>query len=42
MLDLDHFKTVNDNHGHAMGDDVLRTVSREILDMITASIPCEA
>ncbi len=34
MLDLDHFKTVNDNHGHAMGDDVLRTVSREILDMV--------
>lgn len=30
MIDLDHFKQVNDTFGHTMGDDVLKRVSEEL------------
>lgn len=37
MFDIDHFKSINDEHGHVVGDNVLKEVSERIGQVVRTS-----
>jgi diguanylate cyclase (GGDEF)-like protein len=37
IIDLDHFKTINDSHGHGAGDEALRTFAEQAEAMLRST-----
>lgn len=40
MLDIDHFKTINDTFGHAIGDEVLKYLAKNMKEVVSEQDIC--